>query len=222
MNTAIARDIVTTRFVYNLLQRNTFRDTLKDAVVGDYKFSALTTSDSMGWLKCDGRSLSRTQYAQLYNVIGTSFGADNATTFKLPDCRGRVPAAIGSGQGLTARSLGDIAGAETHTLSVNEIPSHNHGVSDPGHRHGDVPDGTQSISALSGGGTTAADEPRTALTASATTGISIDSTGGGQAHNNMQPTVFLGNVYIYSGIRDPEEPQVDITGPNDAEYPPAN
>lgn len=221
MNTALSRDIVTTRFVYNLIQRNTFRDTLKDAVVGDYKFSAMTVDDNLGWLKCDGRSISRTTYSALFALIGTAFGSDDANTFKLPDCNGRVPGAIGSGAGLTTRAMGAKLGTETHTLTIAEMPSHDHAITDPGHAHGSVPDGTQNIFASSGAGINAADEPRTAYTASASTGIDVLNAGGGQAHNNMQPTIFLGNVYIYSGVRDPQEPQVDITGPNDTEYPPA-
>lgn len=209
MNTAISRDIVATRFVYNLIQRNTFRDTLKDAVVGDYRFSALSTPDHLGWLKCDGRSLSRTTYSALFNIIGTSFGADNGTTFKLPDCQGRVPGAIGSGSGLTTRALGSVVGAETHTLSINEIPSHNHGGNTGSAGYGTgVASPAVSLSTMD-----VADN-------SGSHSHTIASEGGGQAHNNMQPTIFLGNVYIYSGVRDPDEPDVDITGPNDTEYPP--
>lgn len=208
MNTAIARDIVTTRFVYNMVQRNTFRDTLKDAVVGDYKFSAISTQDQLGWLKCDGRSISKTVYSELHAIIGYSFGG-SGDNFNLPDCRGRVPGAIGSGTGLSARALGLTVGSETHTLSIDEMPSHNHGGE----------------TGAAGFGTSSAN-PATSLTTmdvadnSGNHTHSISSQGGGQAHNNMQPTIFVGNVYIYSGVRDPDEPGVDIIGPNDTEYTP--
>lgn len=172
-----------------------------------------------GWLLCDGSAVSRTTYSDLYNVIGTYFGnGDGVNTFNLPDMRGRVAGGVGAGVGLTTRALGAQVGAETHTLSINEMPSHNHGVTDPGHAHGSVPDGTQNIAAASGGGLTAADEPRSAFTASATTGITINANGGGQAHNNMQPTLFLGNVFIYSGLEQPDAYPDDISGTKDTDY----
>ncbi|CDK99463.1 exported protein of unknown function [Magnetospirillum gryphiswaldense MSR-1 v2] len=80
-----------------------------------------------GWLLCDGNAVSRSTYAALFAVVGTVYGVgDGATTFALPDLRGR--AAIGAGQGtsLTNRTLGDKVGAETHVLSVAEMPSHSH------------------------------------------------------------------------------------------------
>jgi len=99
--------------------------------VGDMKFSVLDRDDE-GWLVCDGRSVSRTTYAHLFRAIGTSFGSSDATTFMLPDGRGRVPGAIGSGPGLTARALGTSTGQETMTLTLNELPSHHHtGTVDP-------------------------------------------------------------------------------------------
>ena len=65
-------------------------------------------------------------YAELFQIIGTTFGADDDDTFKLPDFRGRVVGQPGQGVGLTNRALGTIIGEETHTLSLTELPSHNH------------------------------------------------------------------------------------------------
>ncbi len=96
---------------------------------------------------CDGTAYSRTvTYNNLFNAIGTTFGAgDGSTTFNVPDLRGRFP--LGAGQGTTAenggtgtnRTLGQMSnggpnagsgtiyGAETHTQTILEMPSHNHG-----------------------------------------------------------------------------------------------
>jgi microcystin-dependent protein len=161
---------------------------LRPLEVGDIKYSVIG-DDHNGWLRCAGAAVSRTTYADLFAVIGTAFGAgDGSTTFNLPDCRGRVLGAIGTGVGLSARSLGDTVGAETHTLTIDQIPSHTHSVNP-------VPSGTQNIAAAEGGSTTAADEVTTTLTSGAT--------GGGlggvtQAHNNMQPTEFIGHVFIFA------------------------
>lgn len=173
--------------------------------MGDIKYSC-QESDHGCWLLCDGRSISRTEYSDLFEAIGTAFGVGNgSTTFNIPDARGRVLGAIGSGTGLTPRSLGDTVGAETHTLTTGEMPSHNHGITDLGHTHqvGSIPDGTQNIFASSAAGITAADEVRTTINSgSSTTGITINNTGGGGAHNNMQPTEFIGNVFIFAKYLD--------------------
>jgi microcystin-dependent protein len=221
MNTSVSRDIVTSRFLFNVLKRNSYRDTLKDAIVGDFKFSAQTMDDHYGWLKCDGRALNKNEYIRLWNVIGYIHGG-SGNTFYLPDCRGRVPAAVGAP---VNQQMGVKRGEETHTLTIAQMPTHNHEITDNGHTHsiGDIPNGTQTISALGGGSTTAADETRyIGTTSESFTNITINNTGGGDPHNNMQPTIFLGNMYIYSGVLDPNEPQVDITGRDDTEYPPEN
>ena len=172
--------------------------TLVPPEMGDLKFS-VRSDDHSGWLKCDGRAISRSDYSDLFGVIGVSFGVgDGSNTFNLPDSRGRVLGAIGTGSGLTARSLGASVGAETHTLTIGEMPSHNHGVTDPGHTHSysNTPN-DQNVSALIG--EQAADQADASqTTGSSTTGITIDNTGGGGAHNNMQPTLFAANVFIFS------------------------
>ena len=171
---------------------------VKPSFPGDLKYSA-QNNDHNGWLKCDGRSLSRTLYAELFAVIGTSFGNDDAETFKLPDCRGRVLGSIGTGTGLTARSLGDKVGAETHTLTVGEMPSHSHGITDPGHTHSYVNNTNNQNTDNAFASETAADNADlSATTGSSTTGITVNNTGGGGAHNNMQPTIFISNVFMYS------------------------
>jgi len=167
--------------------------------VGDIKYS-IRTSDHQGWIVCDGRSLSRSVYSELFAIIGTTYGNDDSTTFKLPDCRGRVLGAIGSGAGLSARSAGTLLGTETHTLTVAEMPSHSHGITDPGHSHSYTNNtNDQNVSALIG--EVAADQVDLAqTTGTSTTGITVNNTGGGNAHNNMQPTAFLGNVFVFSKI----------------------
>jgi microcystin-dependent protein len=165
--------------------------------VGDIKYS-IKNADHYGWLVCDGRSLSRDLYSDLFNIIGTTYGNNDGTTFKLPDCRGRVLGAIGTGTGLTARSAGTLLGSETHTLTVGEIPSHSHGVTDPGHSHTYTNNtNDQQVSALPG--EVAADqEDLSQSTAVSTTGITVNNTGGGGAHNNMQPTAFIGHIFIFA------------------------
>lgn len=193
--------------------------------VGELKWSS-RLNDFNGWMKCDGRSVSRTDYPELFNTIGTAFGADDSETFKLPDMRGRVMGCVGLGNGLTARSQGDIVGTETHQLSTNELPSHSHTgttaaagshshtINDPGHTHTQTTINddfnNSGTNPPSFSGDSAGTRTWTNIN-SAATGITVNSAadhthtfttaafGGGQAHNNMQPTGFIGQVFIYTG-----------------------
>lgn len=80
------------------------------------------------WHVCDGSSLSISQYQALYSLIGTTYGGDGVTTFKLPNLRGRMPIGKGQGTGLSNRSLGSSGGSETVTLATSNLPNHTHAV----------------------------------------------------------------------------------------------
>ena len=110
--------------------------------IGDFKFSAsCSTEDTPYWLYCDGRSLLRTSYLELFEQIGTTYGNISANTFNLPDCRGRTLAMQNSipSANINVHNIGDSIGEENHILTTDEIPSHNHtGTTDPAgiHNHG--------------------------------------------------------------------------------------
>ena len=94
------------------------------AVTQSASSGTVTTNAPSGWLLCNGDIVSRTTYSALFTAIGTTFGAgDGSTTFALPDMRGRVPSAVGTGTyvGATARTLGGTLGAESHTVSSSNI-----------------------------------------------------------------------------------------------------
>src|SRR5262249_42665222 len=104
------------------------------------------TSAPAGWLECNGQQASRTVFANLFNAIGTNYGAgDGSTTFNLPDLTGRTifgkeasqNRITAAGSGITSTSIGNAGGAETHTLTTSEIPTHTHAntLNDPGHAH---------------------------------------------------------------------------------------
>ena len=81
------------------------------------------------WALCNGQLLSIAQNTALFSILGTTYGGDGRTTFGLPDCRGRAVIGAGRGPGLTDRRLGQRGGVETHTLNTNEMPLHNHAMS---------------------------------------------------------------------------------------------
>lgn len=79
-----------------------------------------------GWAFCDGQLLSISQNTALFSLLGTTFGGDGRTTFGLPDLRGRIAKHVGNGPGLSQVRWGEKGGAETHQLTVPELPSHTH------------------------------------------------------------------------------------------------
>lgn len=204
--------------------------------VGDTKMSVIP-NDHLGWLKCDGRFMSKDEFYLLFRVIGYSFTASpGGDTFQLPNAAGRVPGVIGTGTDANLSTfsiaLGDSIGEYNHTLTIAEMPSHNHGVAGGGqgptnnltnvegaHSHTiNDPEHTHSYTTHvdNDRGYTAVTQNNGVLagsqvlnTASSTTGISINTNGahahtlnpagGSNAHNNIQPTIGLGNMFIYSG-----------------------
>ena len=84
-----------------------------------------------GWAFCDGQLLPVSQNSALFSLLGTTYGGDGRTTFGLPDLQGRAALHMGQGPGLSNRSLGQKSGAETNTLNVNQLASHDHLFSPP-------------------------------------------------------------------------------------------
>jgi len=131
-----------------------------------------------GWLICDGSAISRTEYNELFDVIGTTYGAgDGSTTFNIPNKKGRV----GVGLDLTQTefdTLGEIGGVKEVTLTVSQIPSHSHSTylgtvddqnftSNPGQYP--PADGPDHVSAT----------------------VTSNNSGGDEAHTNLQPYIVV-------------------------------
>jgi microcystin-dependent protein len=79
-----------------------------------------------GWQQCNGQTLAIQQYAALFSLLGTTYGGNGTTTFQLPNLQGRVPIGQGNGIGLTPRVLGEAAGTENISITINNMPSHTH------------------------------------------------------------------------------------------------
>ena len=125
-----------------------------------------------GWLLCDGAAVSRTTYADLFAVIGTTFGSgDGSTTFNLPDLRGRVAVGVDSDA-----NLGAAIGEKEHCLSVAELPTHSHGYN------------AYQFSATAENGALQATGPVGVRWGEAST---TSYTGSSIEHNIMQPSLYL-------------------------------
>lgn len=153
-------------------------------MVGDLILSAAAARP--GCLLCDGSAISRTGiYSALFAAIGTAYGVgDGATTFNLPDFRGRTLVGAGAGGGLSARALGAEGGEETHELSVGEMPDHIHGVEEG---IGFIVQDNAGPAGIQHGADYIFN-----------TEVGTADTGGGGAHNNMQPFT-VANVFIVTG-----------------------
>ena len=100
----------------------------RNTPVGEVKQYAGETAPN-GYLLCQGQAVSRTTYANLFNVIGTKYGnGDGSTTFNLPDLRGRVPVGLNTTDN-DFKTLGTTGGSKTVALTLSQIPAHNHSAS---------------------------------------------------------------------------------------------
>lgn len=147
-----------------------------------------------GYLLCFGQAVSRSTYSDLFTAIGTTFGSgDGSTTFNLPDLRGRVAAGkddmggtaanriTNAGSSITGTTLGASGGSQSVTLTINQMPSHSH---------------SDTVWGGTGGSRTGYDQQLSLSTldtpSSGSTGVA--SEGGGQAHQNTQPTLILNKI----------------------------
>jgi microcystin-dependent protein len=149
------------------------------------------------WAACDGQLLPISQNQALFSLLGTTFGGNGTTTFALPDMRGRTPVHWGQGAGLGGVTLGEAAGTEAVTLTAAHLPSHSHGV----RASSDLAAATSPAAAVMGA------KPRGGIDAYAAPGNltplapgAVGNAGGGQPHENMQPSLAVNFVIALSGI----------------------
>lgn len=150
-----------------------------------------------GYYLCAGQTLQIAQNQALFAILGTTYGGNGTTTFLLPDLRGRSVVGVGSGPGLTPRALGESAGSENVTLTVDQIPPHIHTYNAlSGNREAPSPAGN--FLGTAAGNFYSQQDPGDQLLPMNAGAISL--AGGGQAHNNMQPFLGLNYIICFQGI----------------------
>jgi microcystin-dependent protein len=143
-----------------------------------------------GWAFCNGQALPINQNQALFSILGTTYGGNGQTTFALPDFRGRVP--IYQGQGWLN---GQKAGQEFHTITLSELPAHNHFLS-----ASNLADGTNTNAP---GGNFPANDPQNPYRTNPNTSfapLSVTNIGGSQPHENRQPFLVLNFIIALQGI----------------------
>ena len=147
------------------------------------------------WAFCNGQILSIAQNTALFALLGTTFGGNGQTTFALPDFRSRVPIHPGQGPGLSPYVLGQQGGSESVTLTIPQMPAHNH------------------IAQLHASGATGSDGSptgnylaennqytNTTNTTMNANAVTVGIAGGSQPHPNIQPYLCINFIIALQGI----------------------
>lgn len=149
-------------------------DTLPVGTIMPYAGTTIPSN----YMKCEGQELSRIEYDILFSAIGTTYGeGDGSTTFNLPNLKGRIITGVDSND-TDFDTLGETGGEKTHTLTVDEMPSHSH-------LQNNTPR-FQTNQIMSQDGYTLADTE--------INNVYTEPTGGDQPHNIMQPYIVLNYI----------------------------
>jgi len=147
-----------------------------------------------GWMFCEGQQLPISENEVLFQLIGTTYGGDGQETFNLPNLASRIPIHMGTGPDGTTYQIGEMAGTEQETLSIQQIPNHTHpllGSSDPGGQR------NAQGSVL---GRAPAEAYASEFTPEVLWNQSITPVGGSQPHENCQPFLCINYIISLYGI----------------------
>ena len=151
----------------------------------------------LGWAFCDGSTIAITDNEVLFTLIGTTYGGDGQNTFALPDLRGRIAIHQGQSAGGSNYIIGQRAGSESVTLTLNQIPAHNHSV---------VGNSGNAVSSAPANNFLAAQPdllefiPGANANATMKSNAIANSSGGSLPHDNMMPVLAVSYIISLFGI----------------------
>ena len=148
-----------------------------------------------GWATCQAQVISISQNTALFSILGTQYGGNGTSTFQLPDFRSRVPIAWGNGLGLTSYVIGEMAGAESVTLTSNTMPAHNHSAGCQTST-GNSYTGQGAVPAPDAGGNNVYSSPSNNVM----NPLSLGPAGGSSPHNNVQPYLAVNYCIAMLGV----------------------
>ncbi|UUF13555.1 MULTISPECIES: phage tail protein [Flavobacterium] len=165
------------------------------------------TFNPRGWQTCSGQLISIAQNTALFSLLGTTYGGNGQTTFALPDLRGRTMIGVGNGPGLTPVVYGQVGGTETTTLTINNMPQHNHQLI-PGTLAGQVNVATNALAATGGAIANDTDNGANSFAAGGSTPNIYSEPGTGTTKIGGITSAISGSTAIAGGsqafsIRDP-------------------
>ncbi|CAM2005282.1 phage tail protein [Acanthopleuribacter pedis] len=159
--------------------------------IGSIILYASSVPPPENWKLCDGRKLLNSDYTKLHEILGSTFGSEGEDYFRIPDLRGRVPVGAGRGSNLSPRTLAQSIGQEKHTLTLPEIPSHDHSATAAPHSHHSIGIAFGDKRYSGGGGAAFGRNGTPVATNEVASNITINPAGGSEPHNNMQPSLVL-------------------------------
>lgn len=171
---------------------------MSEAFIGEIRMFGFSRVPN-GWQACDGSLLSIAEYDPLYALLGTTFGGDGQNTFGVPDLRGRLPLHQGAGPGMSNHPIGQIAGSESVTLTLGQMPTHTHELSVTSAAATlDVPSTSALPGSVSGESFYLSDIAGATALAMEDTAMGIS--GGNQAHENCMPTLTVQFCICWAGV----------------------
>jgi microcystin-dependent protein len=157
--------------------------------VGEIRMVAFSFAP-VGWMLCQGQTLSISENETLFQLIGTTYGGDGESTFNLPDLQSRAP--IHQSSGFPLASMG---GEEQLALTVQQIPNHNHMLAATTNIADQTSPNQNVLAQSSVAKMYIEDAPTDQLAPNA---IAVD--GGSQPHDNMQPFLVINYIISLFGI----------------------
>jgi len=163
------------------------------AYVGEIRMFAGNFAPN-GWMFCEGQQLPISENEVLFQLIGTTYGGDGEETFNLPNLQGRLPMHMGTGPDGTTYQIGEMAGTESETLTMQQIPAHTHPLIAAGGAASSRDPAGLLFARSSGDAYAASFEPDVMGAAS------VAPAGGSQPHENMQPFLCVNFIISLFGV----------------------